>query len=440
MRDEVGAKFCRTPCSNFDDFIYDDQSCHRICPLPLKIEVGNYCKSPCLAETQFVNSNGSCQDSCEYPARIVEMGSYKICQIDFKRAQSDQIFAMREMIKISNTLSELGGVLSCLISSGDPTSIFMVPLLEIFQKTTRASIVLPRNTEFILTQNSFNGRVLIVIIFAIMALFISGILKLTEAWNESKFYQLLVKCDSILRWNTLIPLFMVISGDLIEFQKSGINSSREILCGLLTILIFSKIYMVIRRRREEEMPRWRFLFNTVSENQRFFILIYFGRMILYHLIIGLLDDYPSFQAFLMILLSFGMCFYLIWLSPVKKNISKIQYLIVESALLFYNFIFGILAVFDVTESSAVDVFGQLMNILYLIPSVLTAVLIILKIMYIIYSYSKVSGASQSNHIQLSEMNHESDLDSPPQSVRFEPLNQEEMAPSYENTLGKTFQD
>ena len=200
-----------------------------------------------------------------------------------------------------------------------------------------------------------------------------------------------------------------------------------------------------RRRGETDLPSWKFLYEIFSENQRFFIPIYFIRVIVYHLVIGLLSYYSKFQGFSMILMSCEMCFYLIWISPIKNTFSKIQYLIVELTLLCYNFIFGILVIFDFSDGSLADVFGQLMNILYLITSVITAIIIILKIIHTIYLHYKAynsSEALQINRIQLSEMSQESDSDSVPASVHFEPLNQQQEEVDYEgqNNFGNFFCD
>ena len=474
---EAGAKFCKAPCSNPDDFLYDDQSCHKSCSMPLIAEGRNYCKSPCVKESEYVNADGSCQESCEYPQKGVKRGPYKICQIDLSVAQSVQVEKMRRIIKASNTVSEIGGILSCLVNSGDPISILMMPLLSMFEKIIFTETVLPGNTEFILLnqlsienagqgqrrlssesvieaklqqakfstqfQNSFDERFMTMGVISLIALLISGLLKATKSSNESNVYQLLVKCDFALRWNTLIPLFISLSGDfilssLIEFQKL-----RDYLGILSTLLVFRQICKISQRRRETDLQRWRFLFEGFSGNQRFFILVYFVRVIVSHLVLGLFSHYPQFQGFSMIVMSCGMCFYLIWISPIRKAISKIQYLIVELALLCYNVIFGVLAIFDFSDGSLADVFGQLMNVLYLITSVITAIIIILKIIHPISLHYKAynqSEALQINQIQLSEMNQESDSGSLSESVHFEPLNQEEEEVNSEgqNNLGKFF--
>jgi len=430
---EEGINLCQDPCSNSNDFIYDNQSCHQSCPLPLKtlrIEERNYCKSPCL--TEYVNSDGSCQDNCTYPARIIEIGPYRIC---LKRTQEAQIVSMREIIKMSNRLSEIGGVLSCLMNiGGDSTSLLMVPLLDMFKKIIETDVVLPEKTKFILTIEikKYNERFVMIGICSLIALFTSTLLKFTSPANESKLYQFVEKLDVALRWNTLIPLFICMIGDDKQFQ---LETPGGILCILLIIFIFRKIFKVSQRRGEEDNRRWRFMFEIFSENSRFFIFIFFLRVIMFDLVIGLLGNYPYFQSFSMILLSCGMCFYLVWLSPIKKTLSKIQYLTIEFALLLYNLIFGVLAVFDLSDGLMADILGQLMNILYLITSVITAVLIVLKIIHKIYKkYNSSSRNLQENQIQLSEVNQ----DSPIESVPFEALNQEEEEANFgdQNNFGK----
>ena len=430
---EIGAKICQAPCSGSRDFIYDGQLCYEGCPTPFTIEEPNYCKNPCLKENKYLNSNGDCQEACEYPDAIVKKGSYKLCMIGLKKAQLAQFLAMREIIKISSTVSWVGGVLSCLIDAGDPTSMLMTPALKMFQKIIFTEIKLPGNTELILTNQrerilsrkfptEVKFQIMTLITFSLIAFLISFLLKRVRFSNESKFHQMLIKCDSTLRLNTLIPLFISVNGDILLSCVIDLKSPKSIFCILLTLFRLSQIYKNSRKRREEvEMPKWRFLFEIFTENQKSFILIYFARIIMYHLVIGLLHGHPRLQAFSMMVLSFGMCFYLIWKAPVKRIRSKIQYLVVEFALLCYNVIFCLLAIFDFQGS---DVLGQLMNILYLITSVITTFIIVIKIFYMIYlSWSSLEN-SQPGHIQLGEMNQ----DTPPESVRFEPLNQIEVNP------------
>ena len=463
---EEGISLCQNPCSKSNSFLYDDQSCHESCLKPLIIEEGNRCQSPCLKGSQYVNTDGDCQEACEHPYTVITRGPYKICQIDLSRAQSVQVGKMREIIEVSNVLSELGGVFSCLINSGDPISILMLPLISMFEKIKYTDVALPLESEFLLDQispgtlenrellsksaghfiqiqNIFDERLLRLGIIFVVAFLIPTLSKLTKSWRGSKVAQLLQKCDSVLRWNTLIPFFMRSCGDMIlyslfEFQNSKLTDPRGhrcILAGILTSFVLYKIFHV-SRRMEVNLPRWRFLFEIFSENQRFFISIYFVRVVMYHLVIGLLYDYPLFQAFLMVLMSCGMCSYLIWISPIKYTFSKVQYLIVELALLCYNFIFGVLAAFDLIESPATNVFGQLMNILYLITSVLTAIIIILKTIQIVYSHFKAENSlrtsQMSGHIQMNE-DSEQDL---PSGRSFEALNQTEMVIENESNLSK----
>jgi len=129
MTSKDGMNFCQNPCLKSNSFLYDDQSCYPSCPKPLRIEEGNYCKSPCGWENKYLYSDGNCEEKCEYPYKILRKGSYKICHIDLSRAESVQVDQMKRIIEISNTANEIGGVLSCLINSGDPTSILMLLLL-----------------------------------------------------------------------------------------------------------------------------------------------------------------------------------------------------------------------------------------------------------------------------------------------------------------------
>jgi len=416
---EAETNFCSNPCQNSDDFIYNDQSCYQSCPSPFRIEeigaIGNYCKSPC---PEYVNENGDCQEACESPSKIITKGPYKICQANLKRAQpAQQIVVMREIIKISNMISEFFGILSCLMNTGDPISLLMMSLLNMFEKIIRTDIALPVNTEFILNQGKKSESFVMMAIFSVTSLLISVFLKQS-------------KLDVALRWNTLVPLFIWMSGN----QRFELESPKSTLCIFLTIFGVMKILKVSQRGREEDNPRWRFLFEVFSENQRFFIIIFWVRLILVHLTLALLKDFSYFQGLILILLSFGMCFYLISHSPIKKVLCKIQYLIVEFALLFYNLIFCGLAVFALSDDLVTNILGQLMNILYLITSVITAFLIVVKILHIIYCQYKAHNSSFVNQIQMSEMNQE--RDSMAESVRFEPLNQvEEGVSENDNNFG-----
>ena len=121
-----------------------------------------------------------------------------------------------------------------------------------------------------------------------------------------------------------------------------------------------------------------------------------------------MEKHPVVQAIFLALISFGMTFYLIIASPIRKKISFIQHLVIEIALLLYNVA---LVIFSVRpDADLKDTLGQMMMILYLIAPFITAILIVMKFLSNFYSLYKPFGSniapSSSGFIQLSEMRNE----------------------------------
>ena len=156
--------------------------------------------------------------------------------------------------------------------------------------------------------------------------------------------------------------------------------------------------------------RWKFLFE-IYQSDGLFMLVYLIRVAFLSLIVGCLSEYPHIQAILIVLINFGMLFYLILGSPIAKKISYIQHMVIETALLVYNGVFAILAVFDLKSDRLRDTSGQLLMILYLITSLITAMLILMKLLHQVYRLLfKANGGLQTGHIQLREFSQNSEYE------------------------------
>jgi len=417
VRSEAGANFCDNPCS--DDFIYDDQSCHKTCPAPLinltdPGEVISYCKTPCSGEgnKKYLMMDGGCQEKCEYPYSVLKKGPYQVCLIDVSASQIHQVNSMRHTVRISNAMSEIGGLLSTLINAGDPTSIFMMPLLKMLQTIKYTEMPLPVNIVLILNERNseyidLRDNLLIMGIICLLMILLTGVKVLIKPLNGSKLFLVLEHCSFALQWNVSAALVISLNGNAILYLLTQLNWLRISICLvviLLTTFIGYKIIHIssevksIRERHLKEgqeqyleasllgFRRWKFIFEIYkSENipQRFFVLIYVIRVILANLAIRCLSEYPLVQSISMTIISFGMLFYLIWGSPIQKRMSYIQHIAIEISLLLYNILLVILAVQENDEN--LGVIGQLMMVLYLITPIATAILIGGKLFYNLYS-------------------------------------------------------
>ena len=171
----------------------------------------------------------------------------------------------------------------------------------------------------------------------------------------------------------------------------------------------------------DQRQRWRFVYEGYKSDhvyQRLFIFIFLLRVILINVVLGCLYSYPMMQAFSILIINVGMSYYLIWASPIQQTINKVQHLIIETALLFYNTIVFSLTILDLDEDeenmSIKKAIGQLMNILYLITPVLTAMIIVFRLLQNIYHKTHDSSSSRNvelpGHIQLSQINSDSDAE------------------------------
>jgi len=436
-RSDAGAKLCQNACSESNDFLYDDQSCHKNCPKPLisltePRTFGKYCKSPCNAEgKRFLSLDGSCQETCDYPYKIASKGSYQMCLIDMTQSQVNQVRSIRQIVKALSRISEIGGLFSSFVNAGDPTSLFMMPLLHMLKIIRYTDAVLPGNLELSLNggnfvqsaenrflkssdtfktkdlQDNFDEKMRLIGVICLITLMLNGVLKVIPmVYNGSKLIEFLKRCSSALQWNILATLFIQILGDIVlfcsaAFYNSGVQlESPRHLISLFVVLplilllvhkiikISSKVKEARENSEQEYFQRWRFIFEIYKNDrplQSLFVLIFILRIVLVSLIIGCLEESPLLQAFLLILLSCGMISYLVWASPIQRKISYIQHMALETVLLLYNTLFVILAKDEDPNIDVKNALGQLMIVLYLATPTITAAIIVIKILHDIYS-------------------------------------------------------
>ncbi len=118
-----------------------------------------------------------------------------------------------------------------------------------FEKIKYTKITLPLKIQLLLDQLSaskLDEKFLGIGILSMIALLIFGFSKLTQTWW-------LQKCDFILRWNILVPVFMGICGDIIldSFIIEQLKSLRGILGVILILFILYKLFNVSRQREAD---------------------------------------------------------------------------------------------------------------------------------------------------------------------------------------------
>ena len=498
IKSKAGANFCQNPCSGSNDFLYDDQSCHKNCPGPLVSltepaagAIGKYCKNPCDGENKYLGLDGSCRETCDYPYKILSQGPYQMCLIDRTPSEIHQLRSIGQIVKASSRISEIGGLFSSFVNAGDPTSLFMIPLLRMLEMIKYTEIIFPvfldlslnrdrleGNTEhrrllkrlkmedeeiFRDLEETFDDSILEIGIVGLIAFLLRAVLKYTRPiFSESKPFRFFERFSFALQWNILAPLFICKLGDIILFSLVTLSQdgfrfkSYQLSLSLFvvmpsTILLLYKIITIsseVRKIREEEnllhFQRWRFLFETYRFDrvyQRLFVGLFVLRMALMSIIIGCLYEYPRIQAVLLVLISFGTLFYLIVVSPIEKRTNFIQHIVIESVMLLYNILLAILAVEKDSQNIDADMknaLGHLMTILRLLTSITTTGMILAKLsgqIYYLYckTWSPRIAPSSRGFIQLNEVSHN------------EEINEESTEPSHlsivdenENNLGKPF--
>jgi len=439
---EEGINLCKNLCPKIDDFIYDDGSCHESCPVPLIIKEGNYCKTPCLKESEYVKTNGTCQENCEDPEIVVKKGSYKLCIADEKRYQNNEV---RETIKLSNSLSEIGGILSCLFS-GDPTSILMIPLLNMFEQIILIEVKLSANIKVILVgeqqifshiRDNLDHHIRILGVICLIYILLIGIKTFLSESRRSQISKFLhsiwnIFALTIIGMNGNALLYLFWTDEFKDFRLIEVFEfpPRVLICFLVILFTIFVIYKIVQLKKnmmsqEQSHERWRFLFETYKYDG---VLIYIIRMTFMSLTIGCLSRYPRIQASLMGFMSFTMLLYFILGSPIKKKINLIQHIVIETGLSLYHGVFAIFVVFDGLRNTS----GQLMTILYFSTSLITVIMIFMKLLYKAYHFLfKSSGSIQTGNIQLREFseNDEENADEREQQenvdeIRFREINQE----------------
>ncbi len=194
-----------------------------------------------------------------------------MCLIDLTPTQIHQVRSIRQIVKVSNRISEVGGLLSCLVNARDPTSLFMMPLLNMLENVKYTGIVLPGNIQLSLSQNDleeiekhrvlrstsearniFDEKLVRIGIVSFLTLLLSGVLKAMKLiFNESKFVQFLQKCSFALQWNILASLFIQMLGYVVLFPSEASEIQLEshqktiILLVVLSLTIFL-VYKIVK--------------------------------------------------------------------------------------------------------------------------------------------------------------------------------------------------
>ncbi len=209
-----------------------------------------------------------------------------------------------------------------------------------------------------------------------------------------------------LHGNTI--LYIVLSDELA--REATEFPSRISICLVVILITAFVAYKILRISKNQEQQnisnypeKWRFLFEIYRPGG-YFLLIYILRVTCLSLILVYLSEYPEIQAILIILVSFAMLLYLILRSPIAKKISSMQHMIIEAGLLFYNGVVAILVVFGLENDEMENFSGQVMIILYLMTSLITALIIIIKFFYNIWNLLfKTRNGLQTGHIHLREL-------------------------------------
>ena len=270
VKSKEGINLCKTPSpEEANYFLYDDHSCHKDCPAPLIMKEEGYCKSPCLNGNEYVNKDGGCQEICEYPETVIRKGSYQICLIDEKRDQMAKMSEARKIIKISNSLSEIGGILSCLLDAGDPTSLLMLPLLNMFEQIATMEMRLPVSIGTVLNreknleksqisvhlQENIDYRIRTLRIVCLIYILLVGIKIFLKQNGRSQVSQLLDSIWSIFAIMTIsmsgnAVLYLFLTDDFKNFQWNHMIGSHRMLNCFAVVLFTAFVgYKIINEQR-----------------------------------------------------------------------------------------------------------------------------------------------------------------------------------------------
>ncbi len=422
---DAGISLCQNPClGQLNTFLYDDQSCYESCPSPLESIIGeggvNYCKSPCSQGAPYLDVDGNCRESCEYPFEVIQKGSYNFCLIDMNKAQSAQVDSIKHIVQNSITISELGGLLSCFILPGDPTSVLVMPLLKMFYGIKNMNILFPTQIQVLgdrifskagtsvrFTENFKNELWLLGIL-----VFITFGLSFMKGMSAPKNFAM-----KALKWNILIPIFCSFYYEIVlysSFELSNINLSNIfslIMClsmSILAIVIPIKVLQIYKKETLKNEQRWRFLFEVYKSNQPF-VFIHMLRVLVFSTFMSYFKSYPQVQSLGIFLTSLSVVTYLLWKSPIENKLCYLQHILLESLLVFYNLLVCILSILDFSGEKASEfrvVIGGIMTVEALGAPIITALLISFKVIrcsfYFFQKAHKNEGFIQMSRINSSE--------------------------------------
>ena len=413
-RDDDGVKFCNGPCPEMTSPFYYlvDHLCYNNCPPSLLSKKSDgvwYCWSHCN-RSEYLSEDGTCQENCQYPENIIQKGPYQRC------LRNANITQERQGVNALTFISEVGGIVECFLNGGrDPTSILMMPLLNIFGKT---ELSLNRQRRDI--ENLFDYNLGKMVIICLITLLLEGVSRVM------RHPEMLKKWSVALKWNILAPVFISTIGNVMIYffvsvqerqswthifksQRMLIFFTMIIPSMILILFTIIKISLEMNRLRGD-FQRWRFIFEVYrfdSIYQRLFLVVYLVRVILVSIIIARLENFPRIQAIFLILISVGILTYLIRVSPIRNRISYLQHMIIETILLFYNVLLVVLATVNSERGEGLkNNLGHLLNILYGGTLILTGIIIVMKLLC--HLYSLLFKGTQTGHIQLREFSQNSE--------------------------------
>jgi len=439
---EAGISLCQNPClGQSSSFLYDDQSCYESCPSPLVSIIAeggvNYCKSPCSKGVQFLDVDGNCRESCEYPFEVTQKGSYNFCMIGMNKAQSTQVDSIKHIVKTSLTISGLGGLLSCFILPGDPTSVLVMPLLKMFYGIKNMNIFFPTQMEVLFDEqhhifgerilietetsvrftDNFKNELLFLGVLAIIAFL------LTFLKSFTRLQSLAIKALLALKWNISIPIFCSFYNEIVlyssfEFRNMDLTHASSIfsfiIClafGILAIFTLIKILQISLKGTtknkdfEDEKKSWRFLFEIYKPEQ-VFVFIHMVRVLVFSIIISYLKSYPRIQGFVILSISLVMVSNFFWKSPIENKLCYLQHMLLEALLVVYNLLVFTLSILDVFGEKASEfrvIIGGIMTVEALGAPIITALLISFKVIrWCFYFFQK--GNKNDGFIQMSRIN------------------------------------
>ena len=426
MRNESGYAFCDACAEDYFIFLDDAGICKLGCDYPYEVKDTIYCSLD-LSQSDLEQAR-TISKIISITSQSLSIGCFLLNLFNPSDSSAFTLVAIAKMLLYTRYMDlKYPPKLQSVLDQQTPNlpSIKFLRDAQDLLKKHLTSAPLPEKFDHYKLCSSFLVNLLQPLLILLAMLVVTLILCLTKYLykKENKFRALVCKTVDSLKWNLLITLSISNYDGIILYSsleiRSTINTEGSFLyilsymTAMIMLLVISvisakTISIVVRFReaigqqpdgalRIQRLAKFKIdnkgyqvLYKACKDSnlsQQSFLLIFTGRLILFHITIASLIYYPLAQAIIILIMNLVMILYLFIQSPIKEKLPLVQQILQEMILLVVNVCILVIASLDLSEkldiSTRIVVGAIILNcnlILSILGPVFTVLLIIVRLL------------------------------------------------------------